>query len=251
MPNPTTTHTAADSEDVQANITRYWSAGAASYHQHLPDKVEPAREVWGRVWTSVLPEHPVDVLDVGTGTGEVSLLLATLGHRVTGIDLAEGMLAVARERAATMATPPDLRLGDAVAPPFEAHSFDAITARYVMWTLREPTVALANWRELLRPGGILAVADSTWFPEGMDTAEPPSPGSRQDDFRRLYDDRVRQALPLAEARTIDDTAALISAAGFGDVTVTPLQEVYDLDDRYGVAPNHQVQMQFLISGRAG
>ncbi|MGH8932096.1 MAG: class I SAM-dependent methyltransferase [Egibacteraceae bacterium] len=64
-----------------------------------------AKDAWADVCSGALPTPPADVLDVGTGTGQVALLLADLGHRVTGIDLAEGMLALARAKSASMANP--------------------------------------------------------------------------------------------------------------------------------------------------
>lgn len=160
------------------------------------------------------------------------------------------MLKQARRAAEGMVTPPTLQLGDAVTPDFPPGSFDAVTSRYVLWTLREPTLALANWRTLLRPGGRLVAVDSTWHAGGIHAGGPPEPGTKQADFRARYDDRVIAALPLAEARTIDDTAALVRAAGFIDVTVTPLHRILELDRQLGVPEGHQVQLQFLITGLA-
>jgi SAM-dependent methyltransferase len=190
------------------------------------------------------------VLDVGTGTGHVALLLAGLGYDVTGIDLAEGMLAKAREKAAALSNPPALRLGDAVAPDFPPASFDVVTSRYVLWTLRTPQNAAANWRALLRPGGVLAAVDSTWFPAGIHPAGDTTPLERLPSFRELYDRDVLSLLPLAEATGIEATADVVRAAGFADVTVTPLPEILDLDRRYGVADGHEARLQFLITGTA-
>jgi SAM-dependent methyltransferase len=212
---------------VQSNISRYWGRHAGSYDAYQTSELRraPARKAWADIWARALPAPPSEILDVGTGTGCVSLLLAELGYRVTGIDLAEGMLERARANAEGMANPPSLQLGDAVAPGF---------SRYVLWTLRQSAVALENWRTLLRPGGTLAVVDSTWFPDGIHAGVAAEPGSKQEEFRTLYDERVVAALPLAEARTIDDTVALVRAAGFADISVTPLYEILKLDRRLGV-----------------
>ena len=167
--------------DVQAAINTYWSERSVPYdeYQQKPDRRELDRAAWADIWQDALGADPLDVLDVGTGSGYVACLLADLGHRVTGIDLADGMLARARAHAAQMAHPPVFAQGDAVAPPYPAGSFDAIVNRYVMWTLREPAVALANWRRILRPGGILAVVDSTWFPEDWGGGERLLPAAVQ------------------------------------------------------------------------
>ncbi|MBB4909180.1 class I SAM-dependent methyltransferase [Actinophytocola algeriensis] len=227
---------------AQQNINRYWTGRADSYDAHQVRQIgnPEIRQGWTDVWRRVLPAPPARVLDVGTGTGHVSLLLAGLGYDVTGIDLAEGMLAKAKEKAAELPDPPDLRLGDAVAPDFPAASFDVVTSRYVLWTLRTPLTAARNWRGLLAPGGLLAAVDSTWFPNGIQGTS----------MGELYDQDVRSLLPLAEATGIGASADIVRAAGFADVTVTPLPEILDLDRRHGVADGHEVRMQFLITGRA-
>lgn len=228
---------------AQDRINAYWTERAPSYdeYQQRPDRLAADQEAWSAVWSRALPPGPLDVLDVGTGTGQVAMVLARLGHRVTGIDLAEGMLERAREHAATLAGGPVIRRGDAVNPDFPAGSFDAITSRYLMWTLREPETAVANWIRLLRPGGTVAVVDSTWFPNGLENAT--------EEFAGHYDAEVRAVLPLATATSINQTAAVLDQAGLVDVTVTPLTSIFELDRRYGVAPHHELRMQYLITGR--
>ncbi|RIV39105.1 class I SAM-dependent methyltransferase [Micromonospora radicis] len=228
---------------TQERINAYWTGRAPDYdaYQQRPDRFDADQRAWARIWAEALPAAPSDVLDVGTGTGQVAMVLAGLGHRVTGIDLAEGMLAEARRHAATVADGPTIRYGDAVRPDFPPASFDAVTSRYLMWTLREPKTAVANWMRLVRPGGIVAVVDSTWFPDGLDNAS--------ENFTDHYDADVRAALPLATATSIDQTVAILEAAGLTQVTATALTSIYELDRQYGVAPNHEHQMQYLVTGR--
>jgi SAM-dependent methyltransferase len=111
---------AASSAEVQEHVTAYWNGRAGPYDQHPLSRVHArqARSAWEAILTEALPAPPADVLDVGTGTGFLAVVMAGLGHRVTGIDLATDMLAVAREKAVGLATPPGLRAGDAVDPPF-------------------------------------------------------------------------------------------------------------------------------------
>ncbi|SHN46623.1 class I SAM-dependent methyltransferase [Cryptosporangium aurantiacum] len=229
---------------VQDRINQYWTERAPAYddYQQQPDRLAADAAVWARIWADALPPAPTDVLDVGTGSGHVALTLASLGHRVTGIDLAEGMLDRARRHADGLPNPPVFRRGDAVAPDFPDGSFAAVVNRYVMWTLREPAIAVANWIRLLRPGGTLAVVDSTWFPNGLDASG--------ENFGRWYDTSVRDALPLAAASSIQQTADVLAEAGLRGVEIVPLTALLELDQRLGVAPNHEVQLQYLIRGRA-
>ncbi|MGW0507123.1 class I SAM-dependent methyltransferase [Micromonospora sp. NPDC003241] len=229
---------------TQERINAYWTGRAPAYdeYQQRPDRFVDDQRAWSQIWSQTLPAAPLDVLDVGTGTGQVAMVLAGLGHRVTGTDLSEGMLAEARRHAAAVTDGPVIQLGDAVAPDFPAGSFDAVTSRYLMWTLREPQTAVANWIRLLRPGGLVAVVDSTWFPNGLDNAS--------ENFTGHYDSQVQAELPLATATSIDKTVAVLEEAGLADVTAVPLTSIYELDRRYGVAPNHEHQMQYLVTGRA-
>ncbi|MCD4535532.1 methyltransferase domain-containing protein [Nocardioides sp. cx-169] len=231
------------STDVQTALNEYWTQRSVPYdeYQQRPDRKDLDLAAWKQVFADALGTAPLDVLDVGTGSGYVACIVAELGHRVTGIDLADGMLGRARLHADAMTIPPTFLRGDAVAPDFPANSFDAVVNRYVTWTLREPDTALTNWLRLLRPGGTLAVVDSTWFARGLHEGA-------SDQFKSFYDEDVRRALPLAESTTIEPFVDRIRAAGFVDVEAVALTRLRELDLEYGVAPNHEVLTQYLIRG---
>lgn len=223
---------------LQGSINDYWTERAPSYdaYQQRPERRDLDVEAWGRVWTAALPPAPADVLDVGTGSGHVARLLAGLGHRVTGIDLSPGMLEIAARHAADDPRRPRFLAGDAVDPDFPEASFDAVVGRYVMWTLRDPATAVARWLRVLRPGGVVAMADSLWFTDGLGD---------------LYGERPVGHLPLADAGSIEEVADVLRRGGLTDVTITPLEEVLELDRDHGVAPGHDVVLQYVLTGRRG
>src|SRR6185503_15701961 len=164
-----------DPNDVQAHITTFWSGVAAGYEAHAGNVAaygSPEYRTWVDAIASVLPDPPADVLDVATGTGYVALAVASLGHRVTAIDLAPAMLEELAGNTTARGFTIDARVGDAVAPDFPPGSFDAVTSRHLLWTLREPASAMANWRSLLRPGGRLVAVDGFWFTEWNDDDVP-------------------------------------------------------------------------------
>jgi ubiquinone/menaquinone biosynthesis C-methylase UbiE len=234
---------------AQEKITRYWHTTAREYDAHWISQLHmgAAKQAWAAAWRSALPDPPADVLDVATGTGQVALLLAELGYRVVGIDLADGMLAVTQEKSTGMANPPVLKRGDAIDPQFAPASFDAVVNRYLLWTLREPHRALANWRTLLRPGGVLVAVDGHWFADGVIKRDPDAPAWRSE-FERLYDEPLVSSLPWAEISTVDPIVAAFCDAGFYDVRVTPLPEVERLE-RASAVDTTEIHPQFMISGK--
>ena len=108
---------------------------------------------WKSFFSKELGEEKLRILDVGTGTGFLSLPLAELGHEVVGVDLAEGMLSVARKMAEERGLDLDLKIGDAESLDFDDESFDAVVSRWVLWTLPDPEKAISEWMRVLKPGG--------------------------------------------------------------------------------------------------
>ncbi|MGI5204813.1 class I SAM-dependent methyltransferase [Spirillospora sp. CA-108201] len=229
---------------VQDRITWYWDQHAPAYQRFQEQRLaHPGYgAAWTRVWRDALPGGAATVLDVGTGTGHAALTIASLGHRVTGIDIAPAMVAYARANARSRGLDITFVQGDAVDPAVPDAPFDALVSRYLLWTLPGVDTALANWRHLLRPGGRLAVVDAPWHAGGMRHPDT-------DPRARAYDDEARRALVLAEAETITAWQERITAAGFVDVEVTPLTELFELDGVHGVAADHRRTLQHLIIAR--
>lgn len=243
-PEPTLPQTAAD---MQERLSAYWTRYAAEYDRHQLSRLAlpGERETWSRVWTEVLPAGTREVLDAGTGSGNVALLLAALGYDVTGVDLSEGMLSQARLKLTGHPNPPRFQLGDAVDPPFTPHSFDAIVSRYLLWTLRDAPAALARWYELLRPGGVMVAVDGAWFEAEQAL---PRETERQHHFAEAYDEPAFAHLTFGRAG-IEQIVDEWEKAGFEDVRAQSLPEVLELDRAHGVAPGHHPQLQYRLSAR--
>ncbi|CAL9398629.1 class I SAM-dependent methyltransferase [Streptomyces sp. enrichment culture] len=139
-----------------------WDALAASFDDEPDHGLRDAgvRRAWAARLASWLPERPGDVLDLGCGTGSLSLLAAERGHRVTGVDLSPAMVEWARAKLAGRDAV--FLTGDAAAPPVGEQRFDAVLVRHVLWTLPDPGRALRHWRQLLRPGGRLVLVEGVW-----------------------------------------------------------------------------------------
>ncbi|CAN5879253.1 hypothetical protein BH11MYX3_BH11MYX3_22870 [soil metagenome] len=105
-----------------------------------------------------LPEAPA-ILDVGCGTGEISSRLAEVFPRstVTGVDLLEPHLELARERYAGLGDRLTFRQADAFELPFPARSFDLVVCRHLLQAVPHPENILAEMVRVARPGAVLHV----------------------------------------------------------------------------------------------
>jgi 2-polyprenyl-3-methyl-5-hydroxy-6-metoxy-1,4-benzoquinol methylase len=88
-------------EDLTDRIRAYWDRDSATYDRTASHTLELPFEaaVWRAVLRRVLPAPPARLLDVGAGTGALSLLAVELGHPVTALDLSENMLAQLQAKA--------------------------------------------------------------------------------------------------------------------------------------------------------
>lgn len=110
------------------------------------------------------------ILDLGCGTGDLSLAVARAGGRPVGLDVSARMLEAAVRRAAAdrrIAAEPRLRLvqGSAFRLPFADDAFDGCVSGFVLRNLRDLPGAFAEMARVLRPGARASLVDIT---------EPPS-----------------------------------------------------------------------------
>ena len=101
-----------------------------------------------------------DLLDVGTGTGGMLVLLAPRAERAVGLDISPQMRLIARASVA------DARLcqctvmdGDMYALPFPAACFDVISLDRVLGTAERPEQAVAEALRVLKPGGLVVTVE--------------------------------------------------------------------------------------------
>jgi len=113
-----------------------------------------------------LPMLPgLRVLDVACGTGNLAVIAARHGCRVSGIDIAANLLDQARARAAAERLPIGFEEGDAEALPFEKNTFDLTLSMFGVMFTPQPSLATTELRRVTRPGGQIALAN--WTPEGF------------------------------------------------------------------------------------
>jgi ubiquinone/menaquinone biosynthesis C-methylase UbiE len=141
-----------------------WDKEAKSFDKEVDHGLigEDARAAWKAVLKEALDSQASDVLDIGCGTGSLSILLAELGHRVTGVDLSPAMIALAKAKAQKEQQAIQFHVMDAAFPDFPSQRFDAILCRHLLWTLPEPAKVLQRWITLLKPKGRLVLIEGFW-----------------------------------------------------------------------------------------
>jgi demethylmenaquinone methyltransferase/2-methoxy-6-polyprenyl-1,4-benzoquinol methylase len=138
------------------------------------DRIAPVYDSMNRLMTAGLDSRwrhataaavvrPGDrVLDVCCGTGDLAIAGAKAGGQVTGVDFSAPMLERARQKSNEV----EWLEGDALALPFPAESFDAVTIGFGLRNLENVERGLAELRRVLKTGGRLGILEIT-RPKGL------------------------------------------------------------------------------------
>ena len=106
------------------------------------------------------------LLDAGCGTGNFSLKLAEKGVKVTGIDISEEMMSIARVKTEKAGFDVEYKFGNLYELPFEDESFDAVFSMAAFEFIKEPQKAFDELMRVTRKGGTLMIGtingDSPW-----------------------------------------------------------------------------------------
>ena len=95
-----------------------------------------------------------DVLDVGCGAGVEVVRFARAGARVTGVDIAESAIALARQNVQQQGLSARLEVADGEHLPFADASFDLVFAHGVVQYTGDDRAMAAEIHRVLRPGGL-------------------------------------------------------------------------------------------------
>lgn len=129
--------------------TSYSFDRAADYYDQTRDLPEPVATAGIQAILDVAGLGR-RILDVGTGTGRISVPLLKSGADLVGCDLSFKMMALLRQK--LPAAP--LAQADASHLPFPAGSFDALLTCHVMHLVGPWRQALLEYRRVLKPGGV-------------------------------------------------------------------------------------------------
>jgi ubiquinone/menaquinone biosynthesis C-methylase UbiE len=134
---------------------RYWDRKSATYDAEMGVW---DRRLFGDSREWACGQAAGEVLEVAAGTG-LNLPCYPAEVTLTGLDLSEGMLAIARDRARRLGRPVTLRQGSAQQLPFADGSFDTVLCTFGLCAIADPAAAVAEMVRVLRPGGRLILVD--------------------------------------------------------------------------------------------
>jgi SAM-dependent methyltransferase len=212
---PETAANAVQIDYWNTTVGRTW----AQFQEQLDRQISPLGLEALRVLGPQVGER---VLDVGCGCGQTTLELAnrvgSAGH-VTGIDISEPMLEVARRREIPQGViRPEFLSADAQTAELGEGVFDAVFSRFGVMFFSDPSAAFANLRKALKPDGRLAFvcwrpyAENLWMRAPMEAAQPLLP------TMPTPDPAAPGPFAFADPQRV---VSILQSAGYDDVTIEP------------------------------
>ena len=218
---------------VNVEQAEAWNGASGRHFIEQRERHERMRgRLTARLFAGAQVEDGENVLDIGCGCGDVTILAAraTRSGHALGADLSQIQVAEARRLAASAGvTNASFEVADAQVHPFQAAAFDLVLSNFGVMFFDDPAAAFGNLRKALRRGGRLAFLcwrtrdENPFFTVGFAEAaaalnlrELPGPPA---------------AFSLADTGRV---GALLSGAGFGGIEFAKVDEPMligrDVDD---------------------
>jgi ubiquinone/menaquinone biosynthesis C-methylase UbiE len=238
----------------QARLTKlirsHWDDRATTFDAEADHGVHSRdqREAWVSLLSGIAGPEPRRALDVGCGTGVLTLMLAEMGHTVTGVDFAPRMLRIAEQKSRRAGLAVRFRLENVTALSDRDATYDLVIARHVIWALPNPALGAREWLRVLRPGGRLVLIEGYRYSKSeapvVSTAKKtPVAESMRSVLRILYYGvkerktalipsklryliyrRAQSELPFPGGLPAERLAAILQAEGIRDLALTPLMD---------------------------
>ena len=255
---------------IKERIRQYWNQPETRSSNTSRMPTDGEEQACKAFFSEKLGPEKKTVLDVGTGIGFLALPLAELGHKVVAIDLAEGMILQARERAEERGLRIEFRTGDAETLDLEDQSFDAVVSRWVLWTLPNPHKAVIEWSRVLKSDGKIYAFTTDL---SLEAKQGPykwcrtnfsklliSLTERRNAWIQSYDKNVSKVLPRANTNNgswVANVVKIFKDCGLSEVMADQMEEVSrearlksrSLPFRYKITWNGHARDFVCVSGR--
>ena len=151
-------------KNLNERIENYWNKRSEDFSRVRRIELNGAN---GAAWLSLIKKKlpvglPLKILDAGVGAGFFSILLASQGHEVTGIDMSQKMIDEAKKNMADFYCKINFLKMNAQELNFDDETFDVVISRNLTWTLPDAMQAYREWNRVLKFGGVLMNFDSDY-----------------------------------------------------------------------------------------
>lgn len=120
---------------------------------------------WRKKVVQIVGEnHPKQILDIATGTGDLALMMAKLNpEKIVGLDISSGMLAVGKDKIAkaNLSEKIEMIVGDSEDMPFEDNTFDAITVSFGVRNFANLEKGIQEIARVLKSKGVLVILETS------------------------------------------------------------------------------------------
>jgi len=178
-----------------------------------------------RVAVRVAAELPSQsrILEVAPGPGYLAIELAKAGNfEITGLDISETFVGIARENAARERVRIDFRRGNAAAMPFENDTFDRVICTAAFKNFFQPVKALEEMRRVLRPSGKAIVMDLR-KDTPLSAIDTYINCSGVNLFSRIFMKWTFRGMLLKRAYTIEQFGVMARQAGFTRIRIEEIE----------------------------
>jgi ubiquinone/menaquinone biosynthesis C-methylase UbiE len=235
----------------------YWSKRAATYSFDIREEElgGALHHIWLETIDTIISSHfcekprgSISVLDIGTGPGFFSVILAEAGYKVTAIDFSPSMLDEAKMNAGVLVNKITFHEMNAEELRFNDASFDVIITRNLTWNLPHPDTAYTEWHRVLKPRGLLLNFDANWYRYlyndearilyDEDRKNAKAAGIHNDNPDVDYSDMEQIALeiPLSRIMRPDWDIAVLSSLGFSVYADTDIwKKLWSEEDKINFA----------------
>ncbi len=149
-----------------SDVKNMWEHSASEQREFMLNEFKTSGEVWKKLLGNILPSFTLgEVLDVGCGTGFLSVLIAELGFHVTAVDSSAKMLEEARNVAKIKGVEQNINFikSDAEEMIFSENQFVAVVLRHSSWLFEDPRLVYEKSYKYLSKGGVLINFDANWL----------------------------------------------------------------------------------------
>ena len=225
---------------IRKKVASTWDIHAQDYDKQYTHGLKSLGETeqWKLALREIAGHKPCKILDVGTGTGFLALLLAELGHAVKGVDISEGMMSEARKKSEQKGLLIQFNYGDAEDLDEPDNTYDLVINRHILWTMQYPETAIREWIRVLKPGGKLVIIDGDWFYRKpfytlkifigkllVAMTEFRNPWSHKQD----YDEELKGNLPMIKDENARASVSMVKKCGLNNVKTYGLEKVAEAE----------------------